>query len=101
MYRVLALYPPPNDPKHFRTYYAQTHIPLAETLPGLRGIRYSLDVKPLGGDASPYFCVAELDLDDEAAVMAALQSPEGQAVVADVQNYASGGITLVHCNLAD
>ena len=31
--------------------------------------------------------------------MAALQSPEGQAVVADVQNYASGGITLVHCNL--
>lgn len=96
MYRVLALYPRPNDPDHFRAHYEQTHIPLARKLPGLRGIRYSLDVKPLAGDAAPYFCVAELDFDDEAALMAALQSSEGQAVVADVQQYASGGLTLVH-----
>ena len=47
--------------------------------------------------------MARVELDaraERAAVMAALQSPEGQAiVVADAQNYASGGITLVHCDL--
>jgi uncharacterized protein (TIGR02118 family) len=96
MHRVLALYPHPADPEHFRAYYERTHIPLARTLPGLRGIRWSLGVEPIGEGAAPYFCVAELDFDDEAAVLAALQSPEGQAVVADVPNYASGGINLIH-----
>ena len=100
MHRVLALYPPPADPGRFRTYYEQTHIPLAKKLPGLRGIRYSLDVRPLGGDdPAPFFCIAELDFDDEAAAVAAAQSPEGQAVIADVQNYATGGITIVHCDM--
>jgi uncharacterized protein (TIGR02118 family) len=96
MYRILALYPRPTDPEHFQTYYERTHIPLAKTLPGLRDIRYSFDVKPLMSDASPYFCICELEFDSEAAAMAALQSPEGQAVAGDVQNYASGGITLLH-----
>jgi len=44
MHRLLVLYPPPSDPDHFRSYYEDTHLPLAAKLPGLRGYRYSVDV---------------------------------------------------------
>ena len=98
MHRVLALYPPPKDPDHFRSYYESTHTPLVRKMPGLRGFRYSLDVQGLGGD-SPYFCVAELDFDSADALMAAVNSEEGKATVADVPNYATGGIVLVHYDI--
>lgn len=42
MYRLLVLYPPPNDPAAFRAYYEGTHLPLAGAAPErirLRGRR--------------------------------------------------------------
>ena len=95
MHRVLALYGMPKDPEHFRRYYEETHIPLARKLPGLKGFRWSFDVQGLMGE-SPYFCVGELDFDSAESVQAALESPEGQVTAADVPNYATGGVTLVH-----
>lgn len=95
MHRLLVLYPAPKDPAHFRQYYVDTHLKLAEKLPGLRSSRYSFDVKGLGGD-SPYFAVFEGEFDDEASLMAALQSDAGRAVGGDVKNYATGGATMVH-----
>ena len=98
MRRLLVLYPPPSDPDHFRSYYEGTHLPLAAKLPGLRGYRYSVDVTAPGGE-SPYFCVFEADFDDAAAYRAALASPEGQAVLADVPNYATGGVVSLNYEL--
>lgn len=98
MHRLLVLYPPPTDPQHFRGYFASTHVPLAQKMPGLRDFRYSFDVQALGG-ASPYFCVAELDFDSADALTAALGSPEGQAAAGDVPNYATGGSVLLHYDL--
>jgi uncharacterized protein (TIGR02118 family) len=86
----LVLYPPPTDPDHFRAYYEETHLKLVAKLPGLRGYRYGFDVAVDDGD-SPYFCVFEADFDDGAAMNAARQSTEGQAVRADTPNYATGG----------
>lgn len=99
MYRVLALYSPPKDPEHFRSYYASTHVPLVNALPGIRSFRYGMDVRGLGGD-SPYFCVAELEFDSADALTAALESEEGKATVGDVPNYATGGVTLLHYELS-
>lgn len=95
VYTLMVLYPMPKDPEHFRDYYVNTHVPLATKMPGLRAQRYSIDLKAFNGDA-PYFCVWEGDFDDAKAMGAALQSPEGQAVAADLPNYASGGATMVH-----
>src|SRR5918994_4277147 len=100
MYKVLALYPRPQDPEHFRRYFEATHAPIARKLPGLRSFRYSLEVGALQGEA-PYFCVAELEFDNADAVMAALDSDEGKATVADVPNYATGGIVLLHYELKE
>ena len=79
MHRLLVLYPPPSDPDHFRSYYEDTHLPLVAKLPGLRAYRYSFDVAAAEGE-SPYYCVFEADFDDAAALSAARESPEGQAV---------------------
>jgi uncharacterized protein (TIGR02118 family) len=96
MHRQLVLYNEPKDPAHFRKYYVETHVPLANKLPGVKATSYSFDVKPLGSAKAPYFCVFEADFESEAALMGALGSKEGQAVAGDVPNYASGGVTMVH-----
>ena len=100
MHRLLVLYPPPSDPDHFRSYYEDTHLPLVAKLPGLRAYRYSFDVAAGEGE-SPYYCVFEADFDDAAAYSAALESPEGQAVRADVPNYATGGGVVLNYELGD
>ena len=89
---------PPSDPDHFRSYYEDTHLPLAAKLPGLRAYRYSFDIATIEG-ASPYYCVFEADFDDAAALSAARASTEGQAVRADVPNYASGGAVVLDYEL--
>jgi uncharacterized protein (TIGR02118 family) len=98
MHRLLVLYPPPKDPDHFRSYYENTHLPLAAKLPGLRGYRYSFDVAAAEGQ-SPYFCVFEADFDDAAALSAARASPESQATRADIANYATGGVVVLDYEL--
>jgi uncharacterized protein (TIGR02118 family) len=89
MHRLLVLYPPPTDPDHFRSYYEETHLKLVAQLPGLLGYSYGFDVA--GEGDSPYFCVFEGDFEDSAAMGAALDSPQGQAALADIPNYATGG----------
>ncbi len=96
MHKLLVLYNEPKDQAHFRKYYVETHVPLADKLPGLKASRYAFDVKPLGPGKPPYFCVFEAEFESEAALMAALQSKEGKAVAGDVPNYASGGVTMMH-----
>jgi uncharacterized protein (TIGR02118 family) len=93
MYKILVLYPKPDDPEHFRRYYRETHLPLASHLPGLKASRYSFDVQTVGG--GPYFCIWEGEFEDEAAAGAAMQSEAGQRVVEDVANYATGGHMLL------
>jgi uncharacterized protein (TIGR02118 family) len=94
LHKLIVLYPPPEDPEAFRAYYTGTHLPLAATLPGLRAYRYAFDVAAPGGE-SPYFCVFEAEFDDAASLQAAMASPEGQTVAADVPNYAPSGATMI------
>lgn len=94
MAQVLVLYNPPADPAAFDRYYRQTHIPLAQKIPGLRS--YSIShgaVEALAGSA-PHL-IAILNFDSMADLRAALASPEGQAAAADLPNFASGGATLL------
>ena len=95
MHKLVVMYGPPQDPEHFRSYYTGTHLPLAAQLPGLRAMRHSFSVEGVGA-ASPYFCIFEGAFDDAGAMGAAMSSEIGRQVAADVSNYATGGVTIVH-----
>lgn len=100
MHRVLALYPPPKDPAHFKKYYEEKHLPLATQMPGLLSSRHSFAIEGITGP-SPYFCIWEGEFANEAAMAAATQSEIGQKVAADVANYATGGVTILHFDVAE
>ena len=65
MHRITIQYGAPADAEAFDAYYAETHVPLASTLPGLRRLVRS-HPRGLGGEA-PYF-VAELWFDERLAI---------------------------------
>ncbi|MBL3687553.1 EthD family reductase [Leucobacter zeae] len=93
MHRLTVLYPEPVDRAAFEAYYRETHLPLCAQLPGVREITFSLGIAAPG--AGPYYAIFQAAFDDEAALGAALASPEGRAVEADVANYATGGATVL------
>ena len=95
MYTLMVIYGRPADPDAFRTYYRDTHLPLARKLPGARTIRHTVEVAAAGGD-SPFIAVFEADFDSQDALFAALESPEGADAQADVANFATGAVHVLH-----
>ncbi len=92
---LVVIYKTPTDAAAFDKYYAETHIPLAKKLPGLRKYQVSTgDVVSPGGPSGVYL-VATLNFDSVAAIQAAFASPEGQAAAGDLPNFASGGAEIM------
>ncbi len=93
MHVLTVCYGHPADPAKFDDHYMSIHKPLADKLPGLLSytIRHcvSLDDSP-----PPHFLLAELAFESQTALDTALSSPEGAAAVADVPNFATGGVTM-------
>ena len=100
MLRLIALYGRPTNPGDFDRHYRETHVGLAQRLPGLQRYTISRGLQAMQGE-SPYHLVAELDFDDRTVLDAAVASPEGQAAVADLANFATGGVTLLVCEVED
>jgi uncharacterized protein (TIGR02118 family) len=93
--KFVALYGPPADAAAFERHYAETHVPLAHQLPGLRRVETAQILGTAQGGIAPYYRIAELWFDDIAQLQAAAVSAEGQALVADVANFATGGVTVL------
>jgi uncharacterized protein (TIGR02118 family) len=103
VHRLVVMYPQPKDAAHFKDHYEQVHIALGRDVPDVRNLHYSFDVSGIPGDDGAggdsdlgLFCVFMADWDSEEAMINALMSPGGQAVMADVQNYATGGSWRFH-----
>ncbi|SDN99930.1 conserved hypothetical protein [Klenkia soli] len=93
MHILTVAYGHPADPAAFDEHYRSTHLPLAEKLPGVRGLR-ALHTASLGEDPAPYHLVVELTFDSLDQLRTGLGSPQGQAAAADLANFADGGATL-------
>ena len=101
MHKVLVLYPHPQN-ANFRRHYEKVHLPLVAKLPGLLAYRHSFSIQREGGGKSPFYCIFEADYPNAAAMVAAMQSPAGQAVLADVAtNFATTPATVVDYEVAD
>jgi uncharacterized protein (TIGR02118 family) len=95
MAQLVVMYKTPKDAAAFDKYYVDKHIPIAKKIPGLR--KYEVSHGAVATPAGPagYHLVALLQFDNMAAIQTAMGSAEGQAAVADVGNFATGGVDIL------
>ncbi len=95
MLKLTVLYGHPSDPAAFETYYAETHLPLVAKIPGVPRSEKARVVGTPDGSKPPYYRIFEFWFDSQEQMQACLGSPEGQAAVADLPNFATGGVTIL------
>jgi len=101
MIRLLVLYGHPEDPGAFDKYYHEVHIPIARRMKGLKKWTIGKAIDTPDGSRSPYYLIAELYMDTREDFDRLLASPEGQAAVADVPKFATGGVTFLYTEVHD
>jgi len=94
MAMIIAMYKTPTDSAEFDRYYFGPHVKLAKKVPGLKGYRITRGPIMAMAGQQPYYLIAVLTFESMEAVQAALASKEGQAVAADLANFATGGVEV-------
>jgi uncharacterized protein (TIGR02118 family) len=93
--KVTVLYGHPKSPEDFEKYYFGTHMPLVAAAKGGKRTETSKCSPAADGSPAPYYRVFEIWFDSQADMTAITAAPEWKKVLADVPNYATGGITRV------
>ena len=94
MFKVTVLYNHPADAEAFEKYYVETHTPIAKKIPTLTRMELTKFVDGPAGKPA-YYRMAELCFASAENIQSALSSPEGQAAVNDLSNFATGGATFI------
>ncbi len=95
MMKVSVLYGRPDDPATFEEYYANNHLPLAAKIANVQRFETGKVVATPDGSEPPYHRITELWFESEEQMQSSLGSEEGEAAVADIPNFATGGATIV------
>src|SRR5947209_15580642 len=95
MVKLVVCYGAPEDPAAFDQYYGDTHTPLVHKIPGLRRFEAGKVLGTPDGSPPPFYLLAELAFDNTDELQKAMASPEGQATGADVEKFATGGVTIM------
>lgn len=95
MCRLTVLYGHPWEPEEFDRYYNEVHIPIARKMKGLKGWTIGKCESAVPDEKSPYYMIVGLYAETRADLEAIIQSPEGQATINDVPNFATGGYTFM------
>ena len=95
MIKATVLYGHPTDPAAFEKYYSETHMPIVGKTQGIAKAELTKMLPNPDGSAPAYYRMAELYFKAPAEMQQAMGSAEGQAMVADLANFASGGVTVI------
>jgi uncharacterized protein (TIGR02118 family) len=95
MAKLLILYRKPSDEAFFSKHYAEKHIPLAKSIPGLEKYEISSGAIASPQGEPPFHLVATLTFESLEALQDARASPEGVAAAADLVNFADGGADIL------
>ena len=92
---LTILYGHPENPEAFETYYANTHLQIADKISGDLRREYTKFLgDPMGGQPA-FYRKAEFWFESPEAMQTALGSPEGMAASADLGNFATGGVSFL------
>ncbi|QJY49707.1 EthD family reductase [Pseudonocardia broussonetiae] len=94
MIKLTVLYDTPADVEAFDAHYLGTHVPLANAVPGIEEVEVTRFLPGPDGSAPRFHIMAELYFADADAMAAALATPEGKELGADVANL--GGTPATH-----
>lgn len=100
MHKLIVLYKGPPDPEEFREHYENVHVPLLRKMPGIVHMNYSFDIKDAEGHR-PYFCIFEAYFENAEDMVNGLNTPEGAAVIEDLQNYDPGPHEIINFPVMD
>ena len=100
MMKISVLYGEPKDVAAFEKYYAETHLPLASKMQGVNKIELSKVVGTPDGSTPVFYRMADLYFDDADHMKRVLDTPEAKATVADLANFATGGVTVLVSEVA-
>jgi uncharacterized protein (TIGR02118 family) len=95
MYKLTVLYHHPNNVEEFESYYEKVHLPLAQNMPGLSKLELTRFTSGPGGTKADFHRMAELYFINEAQMIETMGSPEGQAAINDLHNFATGGVNVM------
>ena len=79
----------------FEKYYSETHLPFAAKTQGVLKAKFSKCLPNPDGLAAAFYRIVDLYFACPAEMQAALGSPERKAMAADLQNFGSGGVTIL------
>jgi uncharacterized protein (TIGR02118 family) len=99
MKQVIVIYGQPADRAAFDRHYAEVHVPLVNRMPRMHSFKYSKGPVQSSDAGNVPYLVATLSYATDADHAASLGSPEGKAAVADVANFATGGVTVLTIDL--
>jgi uncharacterized protein (TIGR02118 family) len=91
MVKITLLYGHPTDPAAFEEYYA--NIPLVDKIPNLQRYEAARVIATPDGSEPPYYRTFEGYFENMEQLQSSLSTPEGQAAINDIPNYATGGAT--------
>ena len=83
----------PVDADAFVQHYVNVHVPLVQGAARTAGVRVRPALTNFDGSEPDVFWSISMTFDDEAAMHAAFESPEGKATMADMPNYQAGSIS--------
>ena len=94
MVKLTVLYLNPDDSDAFEEYYANTHMPMVPKIPNLLRYEAARVVATPDGSELPYHRIFEGYFEDMEQLQGGMGSEEGEAAVADIENFATGGVTI-------
>lgn len=96
MAKLVIVYHHPDDPDTFEDYYANQHLPFAGE--HMSGVQDAENLKVAGtpdGTPAPYYRISQLTYASMDDLRTAIASADGRAVLADLDNFATGGSTVL------
>jgi uncharacterized protein (TIGR02118 family) len=98
MAKLVILYGQPKDAAAFEDYYANRHIPYAtESMPNVIDAENLRVTGAPDAQAPPYYRVSWLAYASLSDLQAGISSEAGRAVLGDLENFATGGATILAC----